>query len=82
MTLVQKVKANSSKWIKTKDDTLKVFSWQRGYAAFSVWPNEVDIVKGYIERQHNHHSSNSFKQEYREYHRKFELEYDERYLWD
>lgn len=45
MTLVQKVKAHSSKWLKTKDNSLANFFWQDGYGAFSVNPNEVDAKK-------------------------------------
>ncbi len=44
MALIQKIKANSSKWMKTKDESLKNFSWQSGYGSFSVNPTETDIV--------------------------------------
>ncbi|MFK7809225.1 MAG: IS200/IS605 family transposase [Saprospiraceae bacterium] len=82
MTLVQKVKANSSKWMKTNDDYLENFFWQNGYGAFSVNPKKIDIVAGYIERQHEHHSKKSFKTEYRQILKKYDVEYDEKYVWD
>ena len=82
MTLVQKVKANSSRWFKTKDLSLQNFRWQNGYAAFSVRPSEVHVVQNYIKNQHKHHSKKDFKTEYREYLEKYNIEYDERYVWD
>lgn len=82
MTLVQKVKANSSRWMKTNDKSLANFYWQDGYGAFSVNPAEVDIVKRYIERQHEHHNKQTFKQEYRGILKKHKVEYDEQYVWD
>jgi len=82
MTLVQKVKANSSKWFKTKDKSLEHFFWQNGYGAFSVKPNEVDVVTRYIKNQHAHHSKQIFKKEYRGILEKYNVEYDERYVWD
>src|SRR6266498_3290153 len=55
MKLLEEVKSNSSKWIKTKDDSLKNFYWQDGYGAFSVNPSEIDTVINYIANQHAHH---------------------------
>jgi len=82
MTLVQKVKANSSRWMKTKDKSLTNFYWQNGYGAFSVNPAQVDVVKRYIERQHQHHSKQTFKKEYRGLLKKYNMEYNEKYVWD
>jgi putative transposase len=82
MTLVQKIKANSSKWMKTKDKSLANFFWQDGYGAFSVNPKEVDVVVNYIKNQHEHHSKKDFKVEYRAILKKYEVEYDEWYVWD
>ena len=82
MTLVQKVKANSSKWIKTKNDSLANFFWQHGYGAFSVGPNEVDTVKRYIENQHEHHTKKGFKEEFKSILGEHMVEYDECYVWE
>lgn len=82
MTLVQKVKANSSKWMKTQHDSLADFYWQDGYAAFSVNPAEVHVVENYIKNQHQHHSKQTFQDEFREALEKYQIEYDERYVWD
>ncbi len=82
MTLVQKVKANSSKWIKTKDKKLANFFWQDGYGAFSVNPSKVDVVVNYIKNQHEHHRKKDFKAEYRQILVKYNVEFDEKYVWD
>lgn len=80
--LMQELKSNSSKWIKTKGNKYKNFYWQDGYGAFSVNPSQVVFVKNYIANQKEHHSSKTFKQEFRAYLKKYEVNYDERYLWD
>ncbi|MBE0391082.1 IS200/IS605 family transposase [Flavobacterium sp. PL002] len=82
MTLVQKLKANSSKWIKTKDKSLEHFFWQDGYGAFSVNPSQVDVVINYIKNQHEHHSKKDFKEEYRGILKKYNVAFDETYVWD
>ena len=64
--LVKKVKANSSKWVKTKGIKYSDFYWQDGYGAFSVSPKEVKNVIRYIENQHEHHRKISFQDEYRQ----------------
>ncbi len=82
MTLVQKIKANSSKWIKTKDPRVCAFRWQDGYAAFSVWPNEVEVVVRYIAKQHEHHRRKEFEKEYIQLLVENDIEYDEQYMWE
>ncbi len=80
--LVKKVKANSSKWIKTKDPSLHNFYWQDGYGAFSVKPSETDVVVNYIKNQHAHHSKKTFQEEYRLFLNKYKVAYNEKYVWD
>jgi REP element-mobilizing transposase RayT len=82
MKLLEEVKSHSSKWMKTKDLSLKNFYWQDGYGAFSVNPAQVDKVIAYIENQHNHHRKKDFQDEYRKYLNEYKIEYDERYVWD
>jgi len=82
MKLLEEVKSHSSKWMKTKDISLKNFYWQDGYGAFSVNPAQVDKVAAYIENQHNHHSKKDFQYEFRKYLKEYDVEYDERYVWD
>ena len=81
MKLVEELKAHSSKWIKTKDMKLKDFYWQDGYGAFSVKASDVDVVKRYIENQHQRHSKKNFQDEYRQILERYKVEYDERYVW-
>ncbi|MDO3645123.1 IS200/IS605 family transposase [Mucilaginibacter sp. L3T2-6] len=82
ITLLEKVKGQSSKWMKTQDESLANFYWQDGYGAFSVSPRDVEKVKAYIANQHEHHSKQSFQDEYRRILKRYDAEYDERYIWD
>jgi REP element-mobilizing transposase RayT len=79
--LLQDLKSNSSKWIKTKGENYQNFFWQDGYGAFSVNPSEVEIVVNYIANQKEHHSKKNFQDEFRAFLEKYEVEYDERYIW-
>jgi REP element-mobilizing transposase RayT len=80
--LVMKVKSLSSAWVHTNVSGGIKFSWQRGYASFSVSESMVEDVKGYIENQPEHHRQRCFQEELRTLLRKHNLEYDERYLWN
>ncbi|RUA33545.1 MAG: IS200/IS605 family transposase [Bacteroidetes bacterium] len=80
--LMEEVKSHSSKWIKTKGKKYEFFYWQDGYGAFSVNPSQVDAVIDYIDRQHEHHKKKTFQDEFRAFLRKYEVDYDERYVWD
>jgi REP element-mobilizing transposase RayT len=82
MNLLEEIKSHSSKWIKTKGDKYKNFYWQRGYGSFSVNPAEIDVVVRYIENQAEHHKKKTFQDEYIAFLKKYNAEYDERYLWD
>ncbi len=82
MKLVELLKTHSSKWIKQKSKTYSNFYWQKGYGGFSVNPTEIEIVKNYIINQETHHKKISFQDEYRAFLKKYDIEYDERYVWD
>ncbi len=82
MKLVGVVKANSSRWIKQKNPSLKNFRWQDGYGAFSVNPAQVDRVHSYISNQHEHHKQKDFKKEYLALLKKYQVEFDEKYVWE
>ena len=58
------------------------FHWQRGYGAFSVSPSQLDAVLDYVENQEEHHRTRTFQEEYRDFLRKHDVEFDERYVWD
>ncbi len=81
-SLVRKIKTESSKFINNKSWMPTKFQWQRGYGAFSYSKSQVDNVVNYILKQEEHHKSKSFKTEYRKFMKKFEIEYDEQYLFD
>jgi REP element-mobilizing transposase RayT len=80
--LMEGLKSHSSKWIKTKGAAYENFYWQDGYGAFSVNPADVDAVIGYIAHQHAHHSKKTFQDEYRAFLKKYQVEYEEQYVWD
>jgi putative transposase len=80
--VVGEIKRVSSIWIKTKDEKLSKFHWQDGYGAFSIGRSEIADVCTYIENQENHHTIKTFKDEYRKFLEEYEVEYDERYVWD
>jgi putative transposase len=80
--LLQEVKTETSKWIKTKGSEFRNFHWQRGYGAFSIGQLQVDDVKRYIHNQKEHHRRITFQEEYRSFLKAYGIEYDERYVWD
>jgi len=82
MNLLEELKSSSSKWIKTKGANLGDFYWQNGYGTFSITPSEIESVRAYINMQEEHHAKKSFQEEYREFLKKYSVDYDERYLWD
>ena len=80
--LVEEVKTESSKWIKTKGREFRKFHWQNGYGAFSIGQSQVQRVKRYIARQKEHHRRITFQDEYRKFLKAYDIQYDERYVWD
>ena len=72
---VQKLKGSSSRWMG------EGFSWQEGYGAFSVSASQVEVVKGYIERQEEHHRKRDFEGEFVTLLRNCGIEYDERFVF-
>jgi putative transposase len=81
-TIVKEVKRTSSAWIKTTERRFSKFRWQAGYGAFSVSQSYVAQVHRYIETQEEHHRRKTFQDEFRAFLKKYEIKYDERYVWD
>ena len=79
--LVEEIKGNSSRWIKTLNPYYKKFAWQGGYGGFSVSPTLYDKTKKYIENQEKHHKKITFQEEYLLFLKEYNVEYDEQYLW-
>ena len=80
--LVRHVKGFSSRWINEQHFIRHPFNWQSGFGAFSYTPEAVPNVIQYIENQEVHHRKKRFIDEYKELLKKYEVEYDEKYLFD
>jgi putative transposase len=80
--LVEELKTGSSKWMKTKGPAYAQFAWQNGYGAFSVGQSQLGDLRGYILGQREHHRSRTFQDEFRELLTKYEVAFDEAYVWD
>jgi putative transposase len=78
--VMREIKSSSSAWIHNEIG-IRFFEWQDGYGAFTVSSSAVDSVKGYIEKQKEHHRRKPFQEEYLELLRESGIEFDERYLW-
>ena len=78
--LVEEMKRNSSRWIKTLGRHYEEFAWQGGYAAFYVSQPIVEKTKNYIANQVEHNKKKSFKDEYLDFLRLYNIDYDERYV--
>jgi len=79
--LVRDIKNNSSTFINEKKWIRGKFSWQEGFGAFSYGHSQIDRIARYIQNQEKHHQKKTFKQEYLEILKKFNVEYDEKYLF-
>jgi REP element-mobilizing transposase RayT len=80
--MVKEVKRGSSLWLKTKSPDLADFAWQNGYGIFSIGFSQIESVREYIAGQEEHHRKVSFQDEFRQLLRRYEIEFDERYVWD
>ncbi len=80
--LMQDVKGDSSKWINKKRFVTDRFSWQEGFGGFSYSKSHVDNVIDYIKNQEIHHHKKTFIEEYLEFFEKFEVPFDERYIFN
>ena len=78
--LISKIKTPSSKWIKTKG--VPNFDWQDGYSGFSVSASKIEVVIKYIQNQKEHHKNVLYKDELREFFREYEIDFNEKYVWD
>jgi putative transposase len=80
--MVKEVKRGSSLWIKERDQTLQDFGWQNGYGIFSLGFSQIKDVRNYIIGQEAHHREASFQEEFRALLLRYEIAFDERYVWD
>ena len=79
--LMQDIKGSSSKWINEKKFLKVKFEWQEGYGAISYSKSHVQNVINYVKNQEKHHAKQTFRDEYIEFLKKFDIEYDEQYIF-
>jgi putative transposase len=79
--IAQYLKGDSSKWIHQEFPELRGFAWQDGYGAFTVSKSNLPDVIHYIKSQREHHQQKSFQEEYLDFLKRHEIDYDERYVW-
>ena len=75
--IVEKVKRESSKFVKTLGDRYASFTWQRGYGAFSVSPTLRGEAEAYVRNQEEHHRRQTFQEEYRAFLQRYSVAFDE-----
>ena len=80
-TLIGHVKRESSLWVKANGGPHD-FYWQEGYGVFSIGQSQVAPMMKYIATQKQHHAKQDFQDEFRSFLRRYEIDYDERYVWD
>jgi REP-associated tyrosine transposase len=80
--LMEKLKANSSKWVHEEFPDRAGFAWQTGYTAFSVSQSNLAAVKRYISQQEEHHQKTTFQEEVLAFLKMHGVKYDPRYLFD
>lgn len=80
--LVRDIKNNTSNFVNDHKFVKGKFSWQEGYGVFSYSHSHIVNVYNYILNQEKHHKKKTFKEEYLEFLKKFEVEYEEKYLFD
>ncbi len=79
---VKEIKVESNEFINNKKWVDKKFSWQEGYGVFSYSHSHIDAVVKYILNQEKHHQKKTFRQEYDQLLKKFEISFEEKYLFD
>ncbi len=80
--LARDIKNNSTRFINEKKLVVGKFAWQEGYGAFSYAESQVDAVYRYIENQEEHHRKLGFKEEYKQFLQEYNIEHDDKYLFD
>lgn len=80
--LVEQLKTRSSLWLKTLAPPYSRFQWQVGYGAFSIGRSQQSVLGRYFAKQEAHHAERDFKTEFRGLLKKYDVPYDERYVWD
>lgn len=80
--LIKDIKVASSLWINEKKLVKQKFNWQEGYGAFSYRLRDIDEICKYIQNQESHHQKRTFREEYINLLKDFDLEFEEKYLFE
>jgi REP element-mobilizing transposase RayT len=80
--MVKEVKRSSSLWIKTRAPEFARFAWQSGYGVFSIGYSQIEDVRRYISDQEQHHRKLTFQDEFRRLLKRYDVTFDEAYVWD
>ena len=80
--VVGHLKKSSNDWLRSHGPQFAGFFWQAGFGGFSVSQSQVKEVRAYIRNQREHHRVKSFQEEFRSFLKVYEVEFDERYVWD
>jgi putative transposase len=80
--LVRDIKSDSTNYINEQKFVRGRFSWQEGYGAFSYGHSQLDRIIRYIQNQEAHHQKRSFKSEYMTLLRKFDIAFEEKYVFN
>ncbi len=79
--LVRDIKANTSKWINENKYVTGRFEWQAGFGAFSVSQSQVLKITNYIMNQEEHHKKKTFKEEYIEFLKAYQIDFMPDYIF-
>jgi len=79
--VVMHIKKGTSRWLKEQGSQFRKFDWQDGYGAFSLGFSQRKTAVNYIRRQQTHHGKISFQDEFRDFLNRYEVEFDEKYVW-
>jgi len=80
--LIRNTKASSSSWLKKEFPECRNFSWQDGYASYSISYSQLERTREYIKNQEQHHQTQTFKEEYLKFLNRSHVEFDDRFLFD
>lgn len=80
--MLRQIKGSSSKWLNERLENRERFGWQDGYGAFTISESQLNHVINYIRGQEEHHRKKTFQEEYLDFLKLNNVEFDERYLWN
>ncbi len=80
--LIRDIKANSSRWINENRFVAGKFEWQTGFGAFTVGQSQIKSVINYISKQEEHHKKKTFREEYIEFLRAYQIEFKPEYIFE